>query len=183
MSLYVVPTDWMPQASIHGIVVHWTGGHYEPNGLDRQHYHILVKGDGALVRGTSPISANDARFPDRRPRANHTLNLNTGYIGVALCCMARAVEKPFSPGPAPLTKEQWAALPHVLGQLCLHYRIAVTPRTVLSHAEVQGTLGVTQRQKWDISILPFAPSIDTATEVGDRFRHWTIKSMTTRRQS
>jgi hypothetical protein len=175
-----VPVDWMPDARITGIVVHWTGGRYEPNGLDRQHYHILIKGDGTLVRGNMPISANDARFPDRRPRANHTLNLNTGFIGVSLCCMAKAQQRPFDAGPAPLTKEQWAALPKVLATLCARYKVPVTPRTVLSHAEVQGTLGVTQRQKWDISILPFAPGFDTASKVGARFREWTQKTLSTR---
>jgi hypothetical protein len=172
----IVPSDWTPRADLRRIIVHWTGGMKTPNGLDRQHYHILIDGAGGLVRGNVSIAAN-AIGSTIRPRASHTLNCNEGSIGVSLCGMAKAVERPFHPGPAPITKEQWAALPHVLAALCTRYRIPVTDKTVLSHAEVQANLGIRQRQKWDIAILPFAPELNTAREVGDRFRHWTSRAM------
>jgi N-acetyl-anhydromuramyl-L-alanine amidase AmpD len=170
----IIPSDWTPRADMRRIIVHWTGGTHKANGLDRAHYHILIEGDGALVRGIPSITGNDVSNPVGR-RASHTLNCNTGSIGVSLCGMAGAIERPFQPGRFPITKEQWAALPHVLATLCTRYRIPVTDKTVLSHAEVQANLGIKQRQKWDISILPFAPEFNTAREVGDRFREWSLR--------
>jgi hypothetical protein len=48
--------------------------------------------------------------------------------------------------------------------------VPVTPKTVLSHAEVQANLGIKQKGKWDIAILPWDRSFDTARECGDEFR-------------
>lgn len=165
----IVPADWMPAAQMHRIIVHWTAGSHRPSGLDRSHYHILIEGDGKLVRGTPSIDLNDARGI-RPGYAAHTLNCNTGSIGVSLCCMAGAVERPFQPGSAPMTREQWNALPAVLADLCRRYAIPVTPETVLSHAEVQGTLHIAQRGKWDISRLAFDYSVVGADACGGLLR-------------
>lgn len=165
----VVPETWLPDAQIKGIVVHWTAGAHKASALDRSHYHLLIEADGKLVRGTPSIDLNDARGL-KSGYAAHTLNCNSGFIGVSLCCMAGAVESPFKAGPHPMTRAQWDELPAVLADLCRRYGVAVTPRTVLSHAEVQGTLGITQRGKWDISRLAFDPSIVGAKAVGDLFR-------------
>ena len=48
--------------------------------------------------------------------------------------------------------------------------MAVTPHTVLSHAEVQQALGIKQRGKWDISHLAFDPWGIGAKACGDIFR-------------
>lgn len=69
-----------------------------------------------------------------------------------------------------MTREQGEALPAVLADLCRRYAIPVTPSTVLSHAEVQGTLGIKQRGKWDISRLAFDPSVMGAKACGDLIR-------------
>jgi len=165
----VVSIDWMPRATIKGIVVHWTAGMHQASSLDRSHYHILIEGDGKIVRGTPTIDLNS--LPKIKPGyAAHTLNCNTGFIGVSLCCMAGAVEQPFEPGIASMTEVQWSVLPVVLRELCVRYKIPVSPKTVLSHAEVQVTLGITQRGKWDISRLAFDPSVKGARAIGDRFR-------------
>ena len=164
----IVPADWMPAARIERIIFHWTAGNHKASGLDRAHYHILIEGDGKLVRGTPSIAANG--IGGTGPRASHTLNLNTGSIGVSLCCMAGAVESPFNAGKAPMTAVQWATLPDVIADLCRRYSIPVTPRTVLSHAEVQGMLGVKQKQKWDVSRLAFDPSVKGAKACGDLLR-------------
>lgn len=169
----MVPAAWMPAAKMRRIVVHWTAGAHKASGLDKAHYHILIEADGTLVRGTPSIALNEA--PVKPGYAAHTLNCNSGAIGVSLCCMAGAVESPFANGPAPMTRAQWEALPGVLAALCKAYGIAVTPQTVLSHAEVQGTLGIRQRGKWDISRLSFDPSVIGARAVGDLFRSATSK--------
>src|SRR5690606_24142627 len=46
----------------------------------------------------------------------------------------------------------------------------VTRKTMLSHAEVQGTLGIAQRQKWDFTRLPFNDSLRGAHAIGDWMR-------------
>lgn len=164
----IVPVDWMPPARMQRIIVHWTAGGHKASGLDRTHYHILIEDDGKLVRGTPSIDLNQA--PVRRGYAAHTLNCNSGSIGVSLCCMAGAVESPFSAGSAPMTRRQWETLPKVLAALCKRYGIPATPQTVLSHAEVQDTLGIKQRGKWDISRLAFDPIVRGARACGDLFR-------------
>ena len=163
-----LPPAWMPACTMTGIVVHWSAGAHKASGLDRSHYHVMIEDDGRLVRGTRSIKDNAA--PLSRLYAAHTLGHNTGIIGVSLCCMAGAVESPFSVGVAPMTRTQWEVLPHVLAALCRRYAIPVDRKTVLSHAEVQGTLGIRQRGKWDITRLAFDPSVTGAHAVGDLFR-------------
>lgn len=163
-----VPAEWMPKAAMQRIIVHWTAGTHLASSLDRAHYHLLIEADGRLVRGVPSIALNAK--PASPGYAAHTLNCNTGSIGVSLCCMAGAFERPFASGLAPMTRTQWERLPHVLADLCRAYGIAVTPETVLSHAEVQGTLGIKQRGKWDISRLSFDPSVVGAKACGDQFR-------------
>lgn len=165
----LVPADWMPSAQMNRVIVHWTAGAHRASGLDRSHYHILIEGDGKFVRGIPSIDKNDARGV-KPGYAAHTLNCNSGSIGVSLCCMAGAIESPFKGGSAPMTGEQWDALPAVLADLCRRYSIPVAPQTVLSHAEVQSTLGIKQRGKWDISRLAFDPGIVGAKACGDQFR-------------
>ncbi|MGA0533565.1 peptidoglycan recognition protein family protein [Hansschlegelia sp. KR7-227] len=164
-----IPATWLIDAEIRGIVVHWTAGAHKASAEDRRHYHFLIEGDGRLVRGAPSVDLNDARGL-KTGYAPHTLHANTGRIGVSLCCMAGAKESPFQAGSYPMTREQWDELPAVLADLCRTYRVPVTAKTVLSHAEVQGTLGITQRGKWDIARLAFDPSVVGATAVGDLFR-------------
>lgn len=164
----IVPADWMPPARIERIIFHWTGGAHRASGLDRSHYHVLIEVDAKLVRGIPSIAANG--IGGTGPRASHTLNCNTGSIGVSLCCMSGAIESPFKAGSAPMSAVQWKTLADVLADLCRRYGIPVTPKTVLSHAEVQSNLGIKQRGKWDVSRLPFDLSIVGAKACGDAMR-------------
>ena len=164
----IVPASWMPKVPMKRIIVHWTAGGHKANDTDKRAYHILIEGDGKLVRGIPTIDKNSGST--KPGYAAHTLNCNTDSIGVSLCCMAGAVERPFNAGKFPMTEAQFFQLSIVLADLCETYGIAVTPRTVLSHAEVQGTLGITQRNKWDYTRLAFDPSISGATAIGNRLR-------------
>ena len=148
------------------------GGH-KATTFDKSHYHILIEDDGALVRGTPTIDLNQS--PVRKGYAGHTLNCNSGSIGVSLCCMASARESPFDAGTAPMTRAQWDKLPHVLAALCERYSIEPTPKTVLSHAEVEPNLSIKQRGKWDIARLAFDPSIVGAKACVDIFRKRTAE--------
>lgn len=149
------------------IIVHWTAGAYKASSLDLAHYHILIEEDGRLVRGTHSILDNvftgDSRY------AAHTLRLNTGSIGVSVCCMAGASEQPFVPGSFPMKELQWNVMAQVVAELCHEYEISVTPQTVLGHGEVQANLQVSQHGKWDPMVLPWEPSL-RPKQVGTKFR-------------
>lgn len=165
----MIPSEWMPDAKIARLILHWTAGGHKATDFDRKHYHVLIEGDGKPVKGFPSIALNG--LPKAKAGyAAHTFNCNTGSIGLSLCAMAGAVERPFKAGLRPLTRSQWEAGSTAAAELCKRYGIPVTPKTVLSHAEVQANLGIAQRGKWDIAILPFDPAFDTARECGDRFR-------------
>jgi hypothetical protein len=163
----LVKKEWMPSCSMKRIVLHWTAGGHRASQLDKAHYHILIEKDGKLVRGTHSIADNVATGDG--VYAAHTLGANTGSIGLGVCAMAEAVERPFSPGPSPMLELQWRTLAEVTAELCRFYQIAVTPRTVLGHGEVQANLGITQKGKWDPMILPWDPEM-SRTQVGSFFR-------------
>jgi len=150
------------------IVIHWTGGPNKPTGLDREHYHFIIDGLGKVHPGKFPVSANVN--PAIGSYAAHTLNLNTGSIGVAVAAMAGAVERPFNAGAHPITEAQVHALAGLCRDLAAQYNIPVTRKSILSHAEVQPTLGVKQRGKWDIAWLPGMAGPDDPVKVGDRLR-------------
>lgn len=162
-----IDPERMPNCEMARVIVHWTAGGYLASQLDRQHYHILIQGDGTLAYGVHPISANAA--PAREPRASHTRNCNTGSIGVAVCAMREARERPFSAGPSPMTQAQWHAMAQVVAELCVRYAIEVTPRTVLAHGEVEQVLKIPQRQKWDPLVQPWSLSA-SRVEVMEGFR-------------
>lgn len=151
------------------IILHWTAGRHTPGSLEREHYHFIVAGDGSVVAGTLPPESN-ARIVSGRPYAAHTRGANTGSIGVAVAAMVGAVERPFKTGNHPITPAQVQALVRLVADLCRRYKIPVTRQTVLSHAEVQPTLGIAQRGKWDISWIPPMAAPGNPVEVGDRLR-------------
>ncbi len=163
----VVPMEWIPWCKMQRIIVHWTAGAHTASANDVEHYHVLIEGDGTLRRGklsiADNVSAADGKY------VAHTKDCNTGSIGVSLCAMRGAKESPFNAGPSPITKAQWDILPLVLADLCRRYAINPSPTTLLSHAEVERTLGIKQRGKWDIARLPFG-SAQTATTIGNQFR-------------
>ncbi|RVM34225.1 N-acetylmuramoyl-L-alanine amidase [Sinorhizobium meliloti] len=163
-----VPAEWMPDAKMERIILHWTAGAHKASEFDRGHYHILIEDDGELIRGIPSIKLNEA--PAKKGYAAHTLGANSGSIGVSLCCMGGANEAPFDPGKYPMTRAQWDALTSVVADLCRRYSIPVTDKTVLSHAEVQNNLGIQQRGKWDFTRLAFDPSVKGAKACGDKLR-------------
>ena len=155
------------------IIVHWTAGRYKASSLDRQHYHFIFEDDGNEVPGIYSVEAN--RKPRKGAYAAHTLNCNTGSIGLSMACMLNATERDF--GSCPMTEAQFEAMARKAAELAIQYGIRVTPQTVLSHAEVQGNLGIKQRGKWDFTVLPFRPGLKGATACGDYFRSRVISHM------
>lgn len=163
-----IPALWLPKAAMKRIINHWTAGSYIASELDKEHYHMVIEGDLDLIKGDHSIKDNEVIHGTNY--AAHTRNCNTGSIGVSLCCMAGAIETPFSAGKFPMKEEQFDKLCEVNAQLCETYGIPVTPQTVLTHAEVQPTLGIAQAGKWDYTRLPFEPGIVGALAVGNHLR-------------
>ena len=149
------------------IIIHWSAGTHKPSASDKKHYHYIVSGDGTLVEGNLPVSAN---LNTGTEYAAHTRGLNTGSIGVAFAAMHGAKERPFKAGKHPITEAQVQAMTRLVFDLSNRYDIAVTPETILTHAEVQPTLGVEQRGKWDVTWLPDMDQAGEARTVGDLLR-------------
>ena len=159
------------------VILHWTAGTNNVSVTDRKHYHRIVDGEGSIFAGAWPIEANEVIKPGSFAYAAHTLNCNTGAIGVALAGMRGATESPFSAGLSPINELQMRAAAQVVADLCVQYSIPVTPTTVLTHAEVEPTLGIKQNKKWDISRLPWRPDIVGARPVGDHIRALVLREM------
>lgn len=150
------------------IILHWSAGAHKASEIDREHYHFIVEGDGRVVKGDHApednLSISDGIY------AAHTRGANAGAIGVAVAAMFGA-DGPGKPGKYPIRKVQWDAFIALIAKLVRVYGIPVTPSTVLSHAEVQTTLGIVQRGKIDISFgVPGRPDLKTAKAVGDYVR-------------
>lgn len=160
---------WLDTTPMKHIVFHWTAGTNFPNVLDLQHYHFLIDKNSVITRAV-PIARNSAK--GLQPKyAAHTLGFNTGSIGISLCGMASAIESPFDAGSYPINEAQLMKAIEIGKELASVYKIPITPKTTLSHAEVQKNLGITQRGKWDIAVFPWASSqFNTAAKCGDFIR-------------
>lgn len=162
------------------LTLHHTGGAHRPNAVDLRAYHRVVGGDGVVHLGVHPISANAPGRPlRRRAYAAHTARLNTGNIGLAVAAMHRASwSDPRGSTRFPPTAAQMDATVAEAARLCQQYGIEVTRRTVLTHAEVEPTLGVRQANKWDFDYDPLGV---TATrdpiEIGDKLRDAVAQAM------
>ncbi|WP_252911671.1 N-acetylmuramoyl-L-alanine amidase [Aliihoeflea aestuarii] len=150
------------------IIGHWTAGNHTASDTDKRAYYVLIEGIGKIIRGVPSIDLNSGSI--KNGYAAHTLNCNTDSIGLSMCCMAGAIESPFSAGRAPLTAVQWSAFVRAVAEHARFYQIPVTPQTILFHAEVQANLCIAQRAKWDVIRLPFEPSVVGAKEAGDKLR-------------
>jgi len=152
--------------------LHWTAGAPGIIPLERDHYNYVVDDKACVWAGSHPP---EAQTPDNIKRgskyyAAHTLNANSYAIGLAIDAMANAVEVPFDPGNNPITQAQLDSAIMFSASLCKKYGIPVERDRVLTHAEVQPTLGIKQNNKWDIMWLPGMAKPGKALEVGDHLR-------------
>lgn len=147
---------------------HWTAGNHAPNATDLRAYHGLIPGDGAPSWPADPTASR-----------SHTLNANTGAIGLAVCAMAGAQERPFDPGRAPITPHQVCELARETARLCRHFDIPVSRWSTLSHAEIQPAFGIVQRWKWDITWLPGMAAPGDPVAIGDRLRDLVTRELST----
>ena len=96
--------------------------------------------------------------------------MNTGWVGISQDAMAGAQESPLNWGSHPITWEGIDAMLEQTMDVCKEYDSPISKWTTLSHAEVQETLGVKQRWKWDYKVLPGDTRSRNAVEVGDILR-------------
>jgi len=154
------------------IHMHWTAGADGIIPIEDDHYNFIVDRIGKVHNGKHPpehqMPANVKK--GSRFYAAHTLNANSYAIGIAMDAMAMAEERPFNAGKYPITPVQVEAFCKFIAHLCLLYDIPVSRETVLTHAEVQETLGIRQNNKWDIMWLPGMAAPQPAIFVGDILR-------------
>lgn len=146
--------------TMNRIVGHHTGGPGTPTADDLNAYHRIVDAAGGLHDGRFPISANaPGRSLAPGTYAPHTRGLNTGAIGLAMAAMGGASwNDPVGSTRFYPTELQVTAFIREAARLCRVYGITPTRKTVLTHAEVQLTLGVTQANKWDFDYPVFGPT-------------------------
>lgn len=163
------PADPLPRSAggLVRIIMHWTASSYGI-GSNVDHYHFVFDGEGEEFPGK--LKPEDNISVSDKVYTPHALNANTGAVGVAIACMAGAKERPFSWGPYPIRQVQVDAMCRKVASLAAQYGIPIDRRTVLTHAEVQPTLGIRQNGKWDISVLPGMDRAGNAIEIGDTLR-------------
>ncbi len=150
------------------IILHWTAGAYSV-GDAVNHYHGIIDRYGFLVPGKlrpeDNIDTTDGIYTP------HALNANTGAIGLAVAAMHNAQGWPaFKWGNYPLLPIQIDGLVREAAKYARTYGIPVTRRTILTHAEVEPTLGIKQNGKWDIRVLPGMTRVQDPIIIGDMLR-------------
>ncbi len=161
-------SDLFHVSGLHRIHWHWTAGAYGIISLEKRAYNYLIDENGDIHDGLFRAEAQ-ANYRVGHA-ASHTLNANTGAIGVSIDAMAGAKENPFDWGKAPITEQQIDQLVDLSAELGLLYDIPPMPTAMLSHAEVQETLGIRQKWKWDIKILPGMERPQNAIVIGNILR-------------
>lgn len=150
------------------IIIHWSAGTYVVSAVDKEHYHFIIDKDGKCHAGDlkpeENLSTSDGVY------AAHTKGANAGAIGIAMAAMAEA-KGPGQLGKYPITKAQFDGLIREVKKLRQKYGISPSRSTILTHAEVQDTLGIKQNGKIDIAFgIPGHPELKTARACGDYIR-------------
>jgi hypothetical protein len=161
------------------IINHWDAGwNNRVSPEAHKAYHEIILADGSWHPGRFPVEANKAPIRgNAETYAAHTRNANGDSIGLAVAGMVGSREVPFNPGPSPINMKQIQVLAQRNAYYCRRFGIPVTRQTVLTHAEVERTLGIKQRPRWDIVWLPDMQGPGDAIAVGDRFRAMVAKEL------
>lgn len=112
------------------IVVHWSGGTYEPSISDHEHYHYMIDNKGKLYTGKyncmDNIDCVDSVY------AHHTGGGNTGAIGISMLGMC-GFKNFKNIGKYPLTRKQCETTFCTIAGLCKKY--GIDPDNVITHYE------------------------------------------------
>lgn len=156
---------------VRGIVWHWTAGSKGLIELELKSYNFLHDVEGNTYDGKATIAEQVMYDWRRGVGASHTRSMNTGWIGQSVDAMAGAKQtNPITWGSNPITWEGLDAMLKQSADLVEEYDIPISKWTTLSHAEVQPTLGVKQKWKWDYVVLPGDTVSRDPVEVGDILR-------------
>ena len=111
------------------VIVHWTGGVYKPNALDKKSYHVLVAYDQTTQKA-------------------YIVEGDKLAMGIALCGTPSASESGY-----PIKQCQYDLMIEEVAAYAKGYGIPITPTTVLLHSEVNHNLKVNKWDvnKWDVS--------------------------------
>lgn len=160
---------------VERLILHWSGGGAYPGEADHRAYHLSIDQSLGLHRGK--FTPDDNVNTADRIYAAHTLHSNTKAFGLDLCGMGGAKESPLDFGPTPINEAQFKVSALVAAYVLRAAALPVAPHTALSHAEVEKTLGIRQKGKWDISVLPWRSDIRGARAVGDYWRSLVKEAM------
>jgi hypothetical protein len=155
-------------SGLHSFVWHWTAGAKGIIQLERKSYNALADAEANVYDGLFRPEAQATYAVGRA--ASHSLNANSHRASVAMDCMAGARERPLRMGSAPMTDGHIDGMLSETAVWMKQFGILKSKFTTLSHAEIQGTLGIRQRNKWDITVLPGMTEVKSATWVGDHLR-------------
>lgn len=115
------------------IIIHWTGGVYQPNMHEFECYHYLINSDGLVIKGKyepeDNLNCNDGKY------AQHCGGGNTGSVGVSMCGMYVPKNTNVKDTKFPLTKIQCESTFKLIAELCKKYNIKIAPDTVMTHYE------------------------------------------------
>lgn len=153
------------------IIMHWTGGAYDWNEVDRRHYHFLFDGDGKIVKGVS-VEHNMKKLATGDTYAAHTGGFNSYSVGVAWCAMYGAVSHQ-QLGSYPLNERQVKMGARHIAKMCYAWGLdPENPEHLFTHHEawtLHHVKGAVNDQKWDITVIPWDISI-RPDECGDYLR-------------
>ena len=140
------------------IILHWTAGSYMPNAHDLECYHFLIDSKGCIHNGK--FSPENNLVCKKGCYAAHTGGGNTGSIGVSFCGMFGFKNKNET-GKYPITPKQFEAGMKLCAELCIKYKLEITPQTVMTHYEF-GKINphTTSAGKIDITYIPPYPWVD-----------------------
>lgn len=170
-SAILLPKSILVKAKCKRVHLHWTAGPAQSRPDEALHYHAILNQDLSVSKGVCTIMDNYEIPPGKTNYAAHTKGANTQAFGYSLAGMRQAKQSPFDPGPDPITEIQWSRAMIHIAQLCKFYEIMPGIKTVLTHAEVETNLGIKQKGKWDIAVLPWQPTQwNTAEKVGNLMR-------------
>lgn len=147
-------------SGINRVHWHWTASTYNVTWDVRRHYNNVFDHEGNEYDGGTPAQQQAMYLPNRFG-VSHTLNGNTGAVGLAVVGMSGANANwganTVDQGKFPMTWEAIDAMLEKTVEYCRAFDIKPSPWTTLTHAEVQTNIGIRQNGKWDIRCLPDNP--------------------------
>jgi len=143
------------------IILHWTAGYWEQPFED---YHINITGDGRILLPSWDLTE----------KRDHTWKLNTGTIGIALCCAKDATTNDL--GENPPTAKQIEKISKTVAILSRHLEVSLNSDNVLTHGEaadnpylyddedLYGPQNPCSDMRWDLQFLGTPESPEYITD-------------------